>query len=306
MSDGLDIQEIPPLNDIMACTVCARGEPLPRSMDIEDPNIVTNHGPPSSLAIPTKTQKGELFDYKWKDGSNLVVKFLHPLQSKHNEYKDYHTRIENMVRETAIIWQTCTNITFKFVAYNAAEMPHLMLTFMTNKEVIDAGLSPNHYGHWSYLGQSCQGLNPSMNLNFVPILQELDRPEIKSDRRDYLSKYMHATILHEFGHALGFIHEHLRGDRGEKMELDIDAIIKYNKDKWGWSEEKTRANINDVWKMDYLNASTLDLKSIMIYPFEKFKLKQVPGKADEITQPTDLSDTDKAWARLIYPPIKAA
>ena len=104
-----------------------------------------------------------------------------------------------------------------------------------------------------------------------------------------------ATILHEFLHALGCIHEHQNPEGG----------IKWNKCKvyeWGritqyWDPTQTCSNIIEKYSRDQLNASSYDPESIMLYYFPSVLTED--GK--EVKKNLVLSDTDIEWLRRIYP-----
>ncbi len=251
---------------------------------------------PSGLAIPNHTPDGK--EYKWKDGSTLLVQFLNHSQTRQFVDHAYHQRIMEMVQTYAKEWEACTNLTFRYVD-PSAEGAHIRIAFWTDAEVPQWANRDQYKGQWSLLGSVSTKSRPSMNLDFVPLLREYDGKNTTKDRRDYLLKYMKATILHEFGHALGFIHEHLREDR--PFEINIEYVIKENREKWGWSEEKTRHAISNLYKMKDLQASAFDIKSIMIYSFDQKRLIQTPGKPSEVKATFELSDVDKLWASIIYP-----
>ena len=94
------------------------------------------------------------------------------------------------------------------------------------------------------------------------------------------------TILHEFGHALGLMHEHQSPARGGTLTLDEDGklihlmggilftspdmfcedVYEYYMRTQNWSRELVKQQIIDVYSTkDVSNFSQLDTKSIMMY-----------------------------------------
>lgn len=63
-------------------------------------------------------------------------------------------------------------------------------------------------GYWSALGKDC--INKEI---FPPYIQSMNLDLDNCDLRDY-----EMTILHEFGHVLGFVHEHQRPDKSCNAE----------------------------------------------------------------------------------------
>ena len=78
------------------------------------------------------------------------------------------------------------------------------------------------------------------------------------------------TILHEFGHALGFVHEH---QTPAESALDLDTILKEAKAKYedeGLSETEIEKKLEDNYERLDANSNTnnfseFDPESIMLY-----------------------------------------
>lgn len=289
------------------CLLCTGNMPVlresrPRPSD--DP-LVWKGRKPDSLALQIANDKtGVMRQYKWNDGAEIVVQFIWRDQPKAKEYANQYKRIASMVIEVAKEWEKCTNVKFRFIPFESKEDADIMLSFLSDKDCWEG--YEKLTGHWSMLGQESKTENPSMNLDYLSKQQRLENPATSSDRKERTRRWMRATILHEFGHALGFIHEHLRGDRDKYFELNIDTIIEKNKESQGWTEQQTRDQVNDLIKMDYLKASPFDFDSIMIYPFPPDEVKQPPGSWGnfQVKETFDLSPMDKQWARIVYPPLK--
>lgn len=74
------------------------------------------------------------------------------------------------------------------------------------------------------------------------------------------------TVLHEFCHALGMVHEH-QNPKGKTILWDKQRIYQWARETQGWDQEKTDTQIIERYKMDEINGSTFDSKSIMLYFF---------------------------------------
>ncbi|KAL0058795.1 response to abiotic stimulus [Marasmius tenuissimus] len=109
------------------------------------------------------------------------------------------------------------------------------------------------------------------------------------------------TLLHETGHTLGFVHEHLRPGLVER--IDEKKAITYYKTQVGWTEDRTR---HEVLKRlsptrAYDISSKPDDVSIMCYPFTQHILKD---GSDAIRGGKTLSKYDKKHAAAVYPILK--
>ncbi|KAF9001188.1 hypothetical protein BDQ17DRAFT_1244816, partial [Cyathus striatus] len=137
-------------------------------------------------------------------------------------------------------WEKYGSIRFRHVQGRNAE---IRITF-----------DPN-LGSWSCVGTECSlvppGL-PTMNLAHV----STDSSITCSDQ---------GIILHEFGHALGFIHEYRSHVEGGSTILRDEAIIaRYIASQTGWNEETVRAQILDVYNNgNVTNFFQVDPNSIM-------------------------------------------
>ena len=73
------------------------------------------------------------------------------------------------------------------------------------------------------------------------------------------------VVLHEFGHALGLVHEHQLPAGG--IIWDKPAV--YNDLKFKWSREKIEQNVFATIDPAEAAMTTLDPTSIMMYPIKK-------------------------------------
>lgn len=74
------------------------------------------------------------------------------------------------------------------------------------------------------------------------------------------------TIIHEFGHVLGMIHEH-QNPKGKPIPWDDSAVYQWAKQTQGWDHDTTYHNIIERYNVDQLNASEFDPQSVMLYFF---------------------------------------
>jgi hypothetical protein len=196
--------------------------------------------------------------HKWKVGETIRVKFLNK-----------NPTLEEFVKRATKEWMEYANVVFSFVEDDNAE---IRIEFA----------SDNTY--WSQIGTLCKIVadpnQPTMHLGFSGL-------SIGDD-------VIYGTILHEFGHALGCIHEHQHptaGIRWNEKEI-IDDFIKY-----GWDEEKIRHNVLNTFPQDDISNSEYDRDSIMHYFFPaKYNLDGI-----EFQQNIVLSQKDKDFMKFCYP-----
>ncbi|KAK6980756.1 hypothetical protein R3P38DRAFT_3466091 [Favolaschia claudopus] len=146
-------------------------------------------------------------------------------------------------------------------------------------------------GSWSWVGTLNRGIpsyDTTMNLGWIS-----NDTNITADDR--------AVILHEFGHALGLLHEHQSPARGGTLHLDENAVYAYYAMTQGWNKAMIKSQIIDVYDTnDVSNYSTLDMKSIMMY----FMPADMDKERIEIKPNYVLSDLDKAYMVINYPRAK--
>lgn len=108
------------------------------------------------------------------------------------------------------------------------------------------------------------------------------------------------TTLHEFGHALGFQHEHQNPKAS--IPWDKKAVYKYFKDTNGWDKKKVDDNLFAPLSKTTTNSTAFDSDSIMLYEIpESLTVGNFSTKSN-----TNLSDKDKEHAARMYPWIPKA
>jgi hypothetical protein len=103
------------------------------------------------------------------------------------------------------------------------------------------------------------------------------------------------VVLHEFGHALGCIHE--QANPTIKIPWDKEKVYAYYKAHAGWSKARVDLNVLKRYSKSQVRFTQHDPQSIMQYP--------VPNELTrgdfEIGWNNTLSETDKVFIQAMYP-----
>ncbi|THH31771.1 hypothetical protein EUX98_g2429 [Antrodiella citrinella] len=202
----------------------------------------------------------------WSNGTNISYAFLPGVTvGTANQ--------QNKVNKYASEWSKYGNVTFTLVAANASPAPLLRVSFDSTS------------GNWSTLGSLATGVDsttPTMNLGWV---------------YDSVNEqpYERGVILHEFGHALGLIHEH-----PESVPLDPRATRSFYEFSQGWTDPNVQTNILDVYQSGSLT-NYLDYDGASIMKFVSFMAEEMNVNRRDIYPNDELSDFDKAFMVINYP-----
>jgi hypothetical protein len=204
---------------------------------------------------------------QWKKGQTLRVTFLDgsPTQRKR-------------VRQKAVEWLDYANLKFEFKQSTKAE---IRISFNADP------------GSWSGIGTDCLSTEafpkdePTMNFGWL---------EDDTDDEEY-----RRVVVHEFGHAIGAVHEHQVPEGGIKWNLP--AVYSYfSGPPNNWSKEEIDFNVIQKYSVNQLNGTAFDKKSIMLYRFPaQFILAPKSLAATGTNENTDLSTNDKKFVRKMYP-----
>jgi hypothetical protein len=143
----------------------------------------------------------------------------------------------------------------KIVTERIQPVVNLKLEFYDeNKELINVNTADiridfdDYGGAWSLLGTECLKKKhkgkPTMNFGWFDV----------------------GTVLHEFCHALGMVHEH-QNPKGKVILWDVPRLEQWAQEMQGWDADTTREQIVKRYASDEINGSTFDSKSIMLYFF---------------------------------------
>lgn len=104
------------------------------------------------------------------------------------------------------------------------------------------------------------------------------------------------TILHEFGHALGLKHEQTNPSPDNKIEWNVDEVLKKYKAK-NWKESEIYRQILNRDTSNNVLYTKWDPKSIMNYSITDPNLTQNQMK---LYRGAEYSDGDKLWFKVKY------
>ncbi|MCJ1240755.1 hypothetical protein MMC14_008759 [Varicellaria rhodocarpa] len=191
----------------------------------------------------------------------IIVQFLGTGSAEVNTIKDY-------VRECTMEWEKYANVKFEF------------LDGMTMEESQgDIQISFEENG-------GCK-----TGMNTVPRTMNLPPKELIDSRR------AKAYILHEFGHALGCLHEH--GSPEANISWNKERVYQHycNGPKPQLSRQGVDTNVLRTYSTDAVLHSEFDPDSIMIYDIPATHVLENRS----ITWKGTLSETDKMFIGIMYP-----
>ncbi len=216
--------------------------------------------PPGASLHPLKMAL--LAGKRWAPGRTLTVRFLDgsPIQRR-------------KAQENAERWLAYANVGLRFSQRGRAE---IRVSFAADP------------GSWSAVGTDCLSepdfprTAPTLNLGWL--------------RDDTDDVEWRRVAVHEFGHALGAIHEHQNPRGGIRWKLA--AVYRYFSGPPNqWSREEILANVVQKYALTQLNASTFDRHSIMLYHFPGALIVGGQGTPEN----TDLSEMDRSFIAEWYP-----
>ena len=217
----------------------------------------------------------------WDNGKVFQVWFING--KKHQK----HVAI---VKEVVKEWEMYANVSFTFPSeWNEESPPEVRILFAED-------------GNWSYIGR-----------DILKVIDAVDEDDDTPDRqkktmnlkpadtsREGAEAKFRGTILHEFGHTLGFMHEHQRPDAEFKFKYNTQKLYEWYERKYGWGLPKVYEQVFNFEENEgrVFAANALDTKSIMMY--------SVPAEILEAGSPAIppnyvLSDGDKKWVARLYP-----
>jgi hypothetical protein len=219
--------------------------------------------PSSSLSAPAPRMAvriAALWANKWQDGSEISVGFL-------NGDPAVHQKVEKYAHQ----WEQYANIKFKFGSPN----PQIRIMFRPG-------------GSSSYIGTDA--LSPELAGQATMYYGWLT-PTTADDEYS-------RVVLHEFGHALGAIHEHQHPDASIPWNKEKVYVYYAQTQNPPWSKEDVDENIFKLYDRSWLQYGSYDKQSIMHYAIPK----ELTDGVFHVDWNRDLSDLDKSVMHTVYPP----
>ena len=213
---------------------------------------------PAGVRYAVSYKPNRTYDQKWTTGSTVTVRFMGGTPSLQN-------RVMNYARE----WTQYANVNFQVVSSGRAD---IRVAFEQN------GAS------WSMVGNSSARANqntPSMNFGWLT-----------DQTPDYEVK---RTVLHEFGHALGLLHEHQNPAGG--IPWNEPVVYDYYWRTQGWDQRTTYQNVMATADHTTTQFSAYDQASIMHYPIDS----RLTSGQYSVGMNNSLSAMDRAYIAGMYP-----
>ena len=168
----------------------------------------------------------------WTPGETITVKFLNG-----------DPAVQARVQQYAYDW-------------TAPGRAGLALDFAGGDDTTDVRISFQEEGSWSALGRSCRYVTdqsePTMNYGWLDA--------------NSTTEEIQRVVRHEFGHAMGLIHEHQNPAGGIKWNRQV-VIDSLSGPPNNWSVEQIEFNVLKPAENDEHNYTDLDPQSIMLYAF---------------------------------------
>jgi hypothetical protein len=228
---------------------------------VQIPLRINPDGSTSVIAVRRDPLAGETLKM-WSPGERITV-FL----STTNGSEYLRERVIHFAKQ----WEEIANIKFDFVS--SIKSAKIKIWF------------DNDSKYWSWIGRDVL-TNPlglyTMHLGFA--------------NGGWSYNDLSRIILHEFGHALGFIHEHQSPAAG--ILWDKEKVYSFfEKEPNKWSRTEVDVNIFHKYSKTSTNYSVYDPKSIMHYEIPA----ELTTNGVGIKGHSSFSETDRKYAGMLYP-----
>jgi hypothetical protein len=215
---------------------------------------------PGQGYIPGTTSKGAVVtNKKWPNGSVITVSL-----------NGGTTKVRNKVMQYANEWSKYANITFNFITSGTAQ---IRVTFTSGA------------GSYSYIGKDALSIASNKEtMNFGWFNDSTSDSEFSR------------TTIHEFGHALGMIHEHQHPLAA--IPWDKPKVYAYYAGAPNyWTQAQVDNNLFAKYSTSQTQYSAYDKQSIMHYSISS----TLTTNGFSVGNNTVLSATDKQFIATVYP-----
>ncbi|KAM0231529.1 hypothetical protein ACHAPO_008377 [Fusarium lateritium] len=184
-------------------------------------------------------------EYYWPNGYEIVVNMW--------GQSDF---VRSKVKQFAEEWTRYANLSFKWMERDAPGDSDIRISF-------------DRDGYWSYIGTNCRSISQDQpTMNYGGMTDDMSDLEFST------------AVCHEFGHALGFIHE--QASPVANIQWNKPVVYEYYERVYGWNQSSVDFNLFATFKQYSYDASmTLDGSSA---PWNRV-----------------ISNLDKVFAMRLYP-----
>jgi serralysin len=207
-----------------------------------------------------QTRAAILRPYMWPRGATITVKFLEGDPS-----------LTGRVAAVAQEWvgPGMANLRLQFVQSGDAD---IRIAFQQGR------------GSWSYIGTQCRNIDKTQQtMNYGWLTPQSPDDEVRR------------VVLHEFGHAIGLIHEHQNPNH--PIDWNRDAVINdLSGPPNNWSSQTIDTNMFAKYDLAAVIATPVDQDSIMMYPIPSSWTRD--GFSAGLNE--GLSPQDKDLIRKVY------
>lgn len=208
---------------------------IPPHLELEARRVAVAQNPANALPPLDHDRKAAADARKlWQPGQTLRIRFL-----------DGTRTLQEQVKRVALQWTEHANLELAFGDDPDAE---IRVAF-----AFDPGSSWSAVGTDALVEPYFPRHQPTMSLGWLT--------------EDTPDKEVTRVVLHEFGHAIGCIHEH-QNPKDNPIRWKEEAVYAYFAGRPNyWSRETTRYNVIDRYATDIVRADSFDPDSIMLYEY---------------------------------------